>query len=762
MAMLAGSRWKSRESLLLAAVLIVTAMLCSGGLGSGFPFDDEALIVHNVALSDWFFPLKALTHEEFWFSNAGYFPHSRNYRPLLLIWFWLDYHLFGLHAPFWHASVLAIHLLAVWLVFRIALELAEDSNSALLAALLFGIIPVHAEALCWMANAGLVIGATLELAAFYLVMKSRRDARMMVLAAALYAPALLCHESVAVFPALVALYAFLFGTSRVDAPSESAREPALAGVRRAVAWAAPFAIEVLGYLFVRWLVLGFAIRASAEPCNLLTPTQDVMTVPVVFTTYLTLLAAPWLALPNHPVFPVSSARSPHFWIPVAAMAALGAALVLVWQRSARRKFYLFCAAWVAISLAPMMVLSALYTLVQDTYLYLPSVGWCVLAGDLATRFPSRSLLVRRLALGAAAALLVVCAATLWRVEHFWRDELTMAHGYVEGFPESVLWHFNLARFLELNGDFPQAEREIRTALSLEPDRTGILHADSETLYLALGGLLAKRGEIDGAVGAFSQGRMAESPIAPPAPAPPAPPPTAAALADHFELAGQLQARGDLAGARRELDADLRLNPADGRALYSRGLLDVQMGHGAEGTAEVEKALSITNDAPASAYVTLAEIYDLQGDDAHREEVLKKIESMTDGDRIAAMARASVMARRGDIAGAERVLRAVIDRHPTGAGSMWVMLAQTQASANQNQEALVSLDHALEYSLFSQESVKSGLYMQIAQVLHAMGRDREALDQCRLVLALEPGDPTAQSLKAELQNNLALAPGARPQ
>ena len=43
-------------------------------------------------------------------------------------------------------------------------------------------------------------------------------------------------------------------------PSESAREPALAGVLRAVACAAPFAIEVLGYLFVRWLVLGVVIK----------------------------------------------------------------------------------------------------------------------------------------------------------------------------------------------------------------------------------------------------------------------------------------------------------------------------------------------------------------------------------------------------------------------------------------------------------------------------------------------------------------------
>jgi len=736
----------SRESLVLAAVLMVTAIVCAGALSNGFPIDDTPLIVHNIEIGKWSFLWKALTREEFWFSDAGYLPHARNYRPLLLIWFWLDYHLFGLHAPFWHASVLAVHLLAVWLVFKIARELANDSNSALLAALLFGIIPVHAQALAWMASSGLVIGTTLELAAFYLIMKPRRDARTMVLAAVLYAPALLCHESVAVFPALVALYVFLFGPSGADESSESAREPALAGVFRAVACAVPFAIEVLAYLFLRWLVLGFVFRASAEPANLLTPTQDVMTVPLVFVTYLTLLAAPWLALPNHRAFPVSSAASPHFWIPVAVVVALGAALVLIWRRSARRKFYLFCAAWVGVSLAPMMVLSALYHLVQDMYLYLPSVGWCVLVGDLAARFPSRSPVMRRLALGAAAALLVVCAATLWSVEQFWHDDLTTSRGYAEGFPESVAWHFNVARYLEERGDFAQAEREIRTALSLEPDRTGIINPSPEVLHLVLGDYLAKSGDIDGAVrefAEFTESRMASIPAAPPAPAPD----------DHFGLASQLQARGDLAGAERELDADLRLDPADGRALYSRGLLDVRMGHLAEAAAEVEKGLSLMSDASPKAWATLAEIYDLQADDARREAVLEKIESMPDGAKVAAMERASAMLRHGDVAGAERVLRAQIERHPM-VPALWSMLGGVQATANQNQEAMLSFRHVLEYSPGSTRSLRAALYLHIARALHAMGRDREAFDQCRLALALDPGNQPAQSLKAELQKNLA--------
>jgi len=67
-------------------VLIVTAIVCARAFGNGFVIDDNDLIVQNVAIGDWSFPLKALTHDEYWFSNVASAKHSR-YRPLLLIWF---------------------------------------------------------------------------------------------------------------------------------------------------------------------------------------------------------------------------------------------------------------------------------------------------------------------------------------------------------------------------------------------------------------------------------------------------------------------------------------------------------------------------------------------------------------------------------------------------------------------------------------------------------------------------------------------------
>ena len=134
----------TRENLILGCILALTALAYLRCLGNAFVLDDVPMIVRNPELGDWSFLWKAFTREEFWYSDATFLPHFRNYRPLLLVWYWIDHQLFGLNPAPWHASIVALHLLAVWLVFKIARRLAGDSTSALLAASLYALTPIHA------------------------------------------------------------------------------------------------------------------------------------------------------------------------------------------------------------------------------------------------------------------------------------------------------------------------------------------------------------------------------------------------------------------------------------------------------------------------------------------------------------------------------------------------------------------------------------------------------------------------------------------
>ena len=118
--------------------------------------------------------MEGVYQEEFWYSDAAFLRQQfgtidRSY------WSgtgWTTICLVLNPAP-WHASIVAVHLVAVWLVFKISRRLAGDSTSALLAASAFALTPVHVAAVVWMAGCGMVLATALTLAAFYLIMPRR-------------------------------------------------------------------------------------------------------------------------------------------------------------------------------------------------------------------------------------------------------------------------------------------------------------------------------------------------------------------------------------------------------------------------------------------------------------------------------------------------------------------------------------------------------------------------------------------------------------
>ena len=709
--------WLTRETLITWCILAVTSVVYFRCLGNGFVLDDVAMIPRNPDLGSWSFVWKAFTREEFWYSDAGFLPHFRNYRPLLLVWYWIDYRLFGLNAAPWHASAIAVHLFAVWLVFKISRRLAGDSKSALLAASTFALTPVHVAAVVWMAGAGFVLATALGLAAFYLIMpRAGGIARRWVAAIALYAGALLSHESAIAFPALVACYAFIFDPDDCEAAEtvESIGASLWMRARRAVVWMAPFAVVLVLYMITRRLVLGFFVSNPYDYANLLTTAQDVLTIPLVFATYFTVLVMPWLTLPNHRVLPVSSALSPEFWMPLAAIALITVVFLIVAMRSRRRRLYLFCGAWMVITLAPMMILHSVYHLVQDYYLYLPSVGWSILLGDVIAGVARRNAIARRFAFAAAGVLLIVYAVALWRVEPYWHDDVSAARGYVEGCPEATAWHLTLAVYLEQKGDLAQAENEIRTALRLEPDRTGTIHPNSRELHQVLGELLARRGDIEGA---------------------------------QLEFERSLNVGPD----EDEVSLARDVHNQDGASLYYKGLGDRRRGLVDQAISEITKGLKMMKKDPmpdyipfAMRYIPLVELYDSMNNQPQVEAVLKEMDSMSEGELAVGLARARIRLNHSDKTGAERILSELADRYPDYPPVL-IELGDLQADLKQNEQALISYQDALPNSIG-----QAGLHSSIAKTLHAMGRDREALDQCRLALALGPRNSAVNFSCAELQ------------
>lgn len=492
---------------MLAAVLLTTALVYMRCLGNSFVFDDYPAIVKNDALTQWSFIWKSLFHDLWWFRDPDRFPQSAYYRPLQNVWLALNYHLVGLNPVGWHILKVLLHLVVVILSFRLTQLLTGSVGAALLAALLFGVLPVHVESVVWAEAIPEPLSAVFELSALCLfIARPSTQRRGLVSPLFLFASALLSHESAIVFPLLVAAYVFLFekaGTqSELGVLSPRSMPIFVAGrMSRALQRSAPFFAVALVYLGIRAMIFGSSLFGFAHPL-ITRPTiikdtlvfvrprpihalaQLLATMPEVLVLYIGLLLMPWRVGPAHDAEFATPLGLHNFAVPTAVLAASIALGYFVFRRSPRRDLYLFCAAWWFVSLAPALNLDHVSALVQDRYEYLASFGFCVIVGDLAVQTAGDSITRNRVVSALATIVISVYAAVLWRAEDIWHDNVTLFSRSVEICPGSAYYHKALAQALMDHGELDGATQQLTVASRLAPDDAAI-HLALGLLYMRM-------------------------------------------------------------------------------------------------------------------------------------------------------------------------------------------------------------------------------------------------------------------------------------
>ncbi len=501
-------RWNldAMHTAMLVGVLLVTAIVYLRCLGNGFVYDDYPAIVQNPSLAHWSFFWKSATRDIWWFRQPDQLPQSAYYRPLQNIWLALNYHLFGLNPVGWHAMKILLHLVVVLLSFRVAQLLTGSAFAGLLAALLFAVLPAHAEAVVWAEAIPEPLSAAFELGALCLfIRRSGRRWRRLAWPLVLSGGAMLSHESAVVFPLLIAAYTFLLETqaSKCDASAQSeASATVIDRAGRALAWSAPFFGIALLYIGVRALVLGSGVLGWSAPKVTAAPivlngilvfppsktahpfAEVLMSIPEVLICYLESLVVPWLVGPSHDVKFVIAPDARNFFLPSAILVVLAALGYFTFRKSPRRRLYLFCATWWVISLLPTLNLDHVVALVQDRYEYLASFGFCVLIGDCAVHAAQLSAARTRVIMVAATALIAVYVGVLWRAEAIWHDNVALFGLSVEMFPDSSFYHRALAQALMDEGDLDGAVRHLVIASRLAPDDAAI-HLALGLLYMRM-------------------------------------------------------------------------------------------------------------------------------------------------------------------------------------------------------------------------------------------------------------------------------------
>ena len=542
-----GTRWLPSAGIALLAFLVYLP-----SLAHKFVFDDVAIIVHNPTVRSWQFLPDYFTRD-LW-QNVQ--PATGYYRPLLLVWFRLNFAAFGVHPQPWHLMNIAVHALAAVLVLRLAWRLTQNRTLAIVAGLLFTLHPVHVETVSWLSDAVDSLVTAWFLGGVLCFIKSRSGSQLWLVASLVcYGGAMLTKEPGATLPAVLFAYVVIF---------DDAVWPArLRHAAAAIAWYVPPAAI---YLVARHHALHrFAVHAQSMSFG-----QLLLTLPGVVWSYARALVFPLALSPFYELEVVKRVSWNGFVAPALSIFLFVALLVLLARRmdAGGRKLLLFACAWIAVTVAPALDLPVFppNEMAHDRYIYLASVGFSIAFAGLLMLMQARSR-------NALVALIVIAFAILtFQQQGFWKDDAAFYQRAFKIAPKNSLAEAGMANLFARQGDYEQAAKLYRDILQRDPNHlianlnlgwTYVLtgnyseaepylvnaathYADRADCFFNLGVLYQKTGRLDLALASL---RRAES-LSPPHPG------------IEEKISEVEEAQGDTLGAIQSMQNAVQLDPTN--------------------------------------------------------------------------------------------------------------------------------------------------------------------------------------------------------
>jgi Flp pilus assembly protein TadD len=526
------------RSLWPLVVCLAAALVYLNSLPNGFALDDLPLVRDNNRIES-LGELPRLLVSPYWPNDGG---ASGLYRPVTMATFAINRSLAGGEPVWFHTVNLLLHALASLLAWYAACAAGLRRGGALLAAMLFALHPLHTEAVANITGRAELLAAVWVLAAW--LCHRRAGAWWRAAAALCYLLALLSKENAVLAPLLFLL----------DDRLRGERAPSRMG-GTLFAYGAAFAAGVL----LRLQALG-GLRGAETAAFIDNP-------PAFAGIAVRLATAAWVQVKyawlfvwparlssdySYDAIPVvQSALDPRLWCGLLWIAALIGLFVIGCKRA--RPVAIGAAIWILFFLPGANLLFSAGTVMAERLSYLPILGGCFLAGELAGRTSKQP---KKVLVAIAIVILSAMAVrTAWR-NPVWRDNATLALHDVQVMPRSAKLQAGAGIALHARGERDAAESAYRQALEIYPDYAQI--------HYNLGELLLSRGQRDEAI----EHLVRAAAIAPHNPRP------------HKTLAPLLEQAGRVEDALASYEAGSRIDPWDlsfrynyGRLLLASGMRD---------------------------------------------------------------------------------------------------------------------------------------------------------------------------------------------
>jgi tetratricopeptide (TPR) repeat protein len=433
----------SARGWLIAVVLGVTFLAFSNSIFNGFAYDDTTQILGNPFIQDLRnAPTALVTEAWYWRTQEDQDPNQQAkpstpyYRPGVIIYMMFGWAMFGDWATGWHLANVLMHLLSVLFAFILLEKVTKDLRLTTLATLLFAIHPMRSETVAWISGMTDLLLALFLLPSFYLYLRYResKDRKHLFGALGLFLLAAFTKEPAICLPMFIAAYEVLIANQEV---------PLRERIKSAIKYSAVFLMISAVYFGMRQYSLGFLLNDINYVSH--GTVGVILTIPIVICKYIGLLFGGLVALPLdllaaleipvprvnfslfHSTTIVNTPLSLRFILPVVGLAALGYGL---W-RLRGSMLVRFGALWFFIHLLPVLNLSAFAVdfLVQERYVYIPSLGFSLLVAMALLRLPVDEWIEvggRRTAqLATAALMIILLTGKTFAQNEMWKDDLAL-------------------------------------------------------------------------------------------------------------------------------------------------------------------------------------------------------------------------------------------------------------------------------------------------------------------------------------------------
>jgi len=450
-----------RPSVLLPLLGLITFVVYSGSLSFDFVWDDWPQIVNNPLIRSWN-NLPRAFGSDLWYHVAR---HQVYYRPLFVAWSMLNYTLFGLRPWGWHLGAVLLHVGTVVSVFWLVRRLGLEYWTAALATLIFAVHPVHIEPVAWVSAVSDTMVTMLAALAFTAFLNGRERGRKRQTAwwaasLLLLMCALLTKEMAVVFAVLVGIYSWLYPTESKLLP-----EMRLVGTVRE---ALPYALVTVAYVLLRKHALLHAAGQFDPNHGLI---DVVRTLPLVLSIYLRQLLVPVGMTGLYYTRYVTSAIFDQIILPSIALSAVVVGL-WYWTRRERNSIIAFAGLWLMVGLVPALYLRNFGNgdFVRDRYMYLPSIGFSILAAMGLRRLPS----IQRWAawMVQASVVLALCCAYMCASivqQAYWANDLLVLVRGQSLYPGNPISMAGLAKEYSQRGANDQAIALAQSVVKDHPD-----------------------------------------------------------------------------------------------------------------------------------------------------------------------------------------------------------------------------------------------------------------------------------------------------